>query len=124
MVQQFRALVALVEDLGSVPSTNLLAHSHASGRDLMPTSNLSSTRHTLGTLNIHAGKTPRHIRHYKTDGKLKCVGMVESITHKKIRRTGTRMNLDRAWVAHTVNPSTGEAEASQSLSLRLTWSTK
>jgi hypothetical protein len=59
MAQQFRALAAFPEDLGSVPCTHGVPQS---SRDLMSFSGLHELQAHTGGTNIHAGKTLRHIQ--------------------------------------------------------------
>lgn len=62
-----RALVALAEDLGSIPSTPMVAHNHLSlcntgSKNPMATSELPRHQTRICYTDIHAGKILRQVK--------------------------------------------------------------
>ena len=69
MAHLLRALAALAEDPGSVPSTHTAAHNHLltqvpgeSNTLLRALNTLLCARHSRGAHNIYASRTPIHIK--------------------------------------------------------------
>jgi hypothetical protein len=57
MAQWLRALIALTEDPGSIPSTHMMVHNHAPvPGDLMPSSDFNRHQAHIRYTDIHVGK--------------------------------------------------------------------